>query len=124
MTCGRTTRRCGNGPDAPSCTPCCRPARRRRGPVRPAATTSPRGWPSRRSPARSPPGWMRGRFLGPRLAETLADLRFRRVLDIGGSSGVYLCALIDRQPNVRGAVFERPPVDVAARTLLAERGYT
>jgi len=35
----------------------------------------------------------------------------------------YLCALIDRQPDLRGAVFERAPVDVAARTLLAERGY-
>jgi len=65
----------------------------------------------------------RGRFLGPRLAETLADLRFHRVLDIAGSSGVCQCALIDRQPDLGGAVFERAPVDVAARTLLAERGY-
>jgi SAM-dependent methyltransferase len=64
----------------------------------------------------------RGRFLGPALATAIADLPVRRVLDIGGSSGIYVCALADRIP-VTGAVLERPPVDVAARTLLADRGY-
>jgi predicted O-methyltransferase YrrM len=57
------------------------------------------------------------------LAEAIAELSVRRVLDIGGSSGIYLCSLIDRSPGIRGAVFERSPVDVAARKLLAERGY-
>ena len=65
----------------------------------------------------------RGRFLGPRLAEVIADLPATRVLDIGGSSGIYLTALIDRDPALRGTVFERAPVDVAARTLLEHRGY-
>jgi SAM-dependent methyltransferase len=65
----------------------------------------------------------RGRFLGPRLAEAIADLPVRRVLDIGGSSGIYLCALADHLPGVHGAVFERPPIDQAARSLLNERGY-
>ena len=41
--------------------------------------------------------------------------------DIGRSSGVYACAMAARMP-VTGAVFERPPVDAAARTLLAQRG--
>ena len=63
----------------------------------------------------------RGNFLGPALADALHDLPVRRVLDIGGSSGVYACALAARMP-VTGAVFERPPVDAAARTLLAQRG--
>jgi len=65
----------------------------------------------------------RGRFLGPRLAEAIADLPVARALDIGGSSGIYLSALVDRIPGLRGAVFERSPVDGAARSLLAARGY-
>ena len=55
----------------------------------------------------------RGRFLGPALAGALHDLPARRVLDIGGGSGVYACALADRLP-VTGAVLERPPVEEAA----------
>lgn len=65
----------------------------------------------------------RGAFLAPALAAVLDDLPARRVLDVGGSSGRYACALLDRRPGARAAVFERPPVDAAARTLLAERGY-
>lgn len=65
----------------------------------------------------------RGRYLGPAMAEEIADLSPRRILDVGGSSGVYACAVVDRFPNAEAAVFERQPVDVAARTLLAERGY-
>lgn len=66
----------------------------------------------------------RGRFLGPLLADAIADLPIRRVLDVGGSSGIYSAALVDRLPDVTAAVFERSPVDVAARALLASRGYT
>lgn len=64
----------------------------------------------------------RGAFLGPALARATADLPVARVLDVGGSSGVYAAALLDRRPDASGAVFERAPVDAAARTLLAERG--
>lgn len=64
----------------------------------------------------------RGRVLGPALAEVVADLPVRRALDVGGSSGIYVSALVDRMA-VTGAVLERPPVDAAARALLAERGY-
>lgn len=65
----------------------------------------------------------RGRYLGPPLARTLDGLEMRRVLDVAGSSGVYLRALLDRRPQLRGTVFERPPVDTAARILLADAGY-
>ncbi len=65
----------------------------------------------------------RGRFLGPALAAAITDLPAHRVLDIGGSSGVYLCALVDHRPGLNGSVLERPPIDRAARTLLVERGY-
>jgi 3-hydroxy-5-methyl-1-naphthoate 3-O-methyltransferase len=63
----------------------------------------------------------RGRFLGPALARAVAELPMRRVLDIGGGSGVYLGAIAELLP-VTGAVFERAPVDTAARTLLTARG--
>jgi hypothetical protein len=65
----------------------------------------------------------RGAFLAPALAAALMDIPARRVLDIAGGSGVYACALVDRRPGLRATVFERPPVDDAARTLLADRGY-
>lgn len=65
----------------------------------------------------------RGAFLGPALASALDDLPARRILDVGGSSGVYARALVDRRPGTVASVFERSPVDVAARTLLADRGY-
>lgn len=64
----------------------------------------------------------RGAFLGPALAETVADLGFARLLDVGGSSGIYAAAMIEARPDATAAVFERRPVDEAARTLLAERG--
>jgi len=66
----------------------------------------------------------RGAFLGPALADALSDVSATRVLDIGGSSGIYACALVDRDPRIRATVLERPPVDKAARTLLADRGYS
>ena len=64
----------------------------------------------------------RGAFLGPALAVALTDLPIQRLLDVGGSSGIYTAALLEHRPDASGAVFERPPVDAAARTLLAERG--
>jgi hypothetical protein len=65
----------------------------------------------------------RGAFLAPALAEAVADLPCTALLDVGGSSGVYASAVVDRRPGARAAVFERPPVDAAARTLLRARGY-
>ncbi|MGH4027160.1 MAG: methyltransferase [Pseudonocardiaceae bacterium] len=65
----------------------------------------------------------RGAFLAPALSAALDDIALDALLDVGGSSGIYSCALLDRRPGACAAVFERPPVDVAARTLLRERGW-
>lgn len=65
----------------------------------------------------------RAAFLAPALAAVLADIPARRVLDVAGGSGAYARALVDRAPGLRATVFERPPVDAAARVLLTERGY-
>ena len=64
----------------------------------------------------------RGAFLAPALAAVLADVPVTALLDVGGSSGVYAAAVLAARPGARGAVFERPPVDTAARSLLAARG--
>lgn len=64
----------------------------------------------------------RGAFLAPRLAAAIRDLPIRAVLDVGGSSGIYATAVLETRPEARGTVFERPPVDVAARTLIDARG--
>ncbi|MGH3908964.1 MAG: methyltransferase, partial [Pseudonocardiaceae bacterium] len=65
----------------------------------------------------------RGAFLGPALAAALEDIPISALLDVGGSSGSYACSVLQRHPDARAAVFERAPVDAAARTLLAERGW-
>lgn len=65
----------------------------------------------------------RGAYLAPRLAAAVADVPLGAVLDVGGSSGVYATALLDAHPAAHGTVFERSPVDVAARTLIEARGY-
>jgi hypothetical protein len=64
----------------------------------------------------------RGAYLAPALAEVVADLPVTTLLDVGGGSGVYAAAVIADRPAAGAAVFERPPVDIAARTLLAARG--
>ena len=63
----------------------------------------------------------RGAFLGPALAGAVADVPVTRLLDIGGSSGIYAAAFIRARPDATATVFERSPVDEAARTLLEHR---
>jgi len=64
----------------------------------------------------------RGAFLAPALAAAVADVPIAALLDVGGSSGVYSAAVLADRLEARAAVLERPPVDAAARTLLAARG--
>jgi SAM-dependent methyltransferase len=66
----------------------------------------------------------RGSYLAPQLAKVLADLGATRALDIAGGSGIYACALVDAVPGLRATVLERPPVDLAAGTLIEKRGYS
>ena len=63
----------------------------------------------------------RGVHLGGALARKV-DLRDQRsLLDVGGGSGIYACALVAHHPHLRAAVFERPPVDRIAREAIAKR---
>ncbi len=64
----------------------------------------------------------RGVYLGQALAAK-ADLgQSRALLDIAGGSGIYACALAARHPELRAAVFEKPPVDRIAREAIARQG--
>jgi len=65
----------------------------------------------------------RGHYLAPAMAAALDLSGVRRVLDIGGGSGIYACALCAAHPHISAIVFDQAPVDRIARTLIAERGF-
>jgi protein-L-isoaspartate O-methyltransferase len=65
----------------------------------------------------------RGVYLAQALAGALDLGGHARVLDIGGGSGVYACALVDRFAHLRATVFEQAPVDRVAARRIAERGF-
>lgn len=65
----------------------------------------------------------RGHYLGQALAQALDLGARRRLLDIGGGSGIYACALAAGHPHIAATVLEQPPVDAIASTLIEERGY-
>jgi SAM-dependent methyltransferase len=65
----------------------------------------------------------RGVYLGAALAKKLDPRGGTRLLDIAGGSGIYACAMVARHPTLRASVFERPPVDAIARTMIQKRGF-
>ena len=66
----------------------------------------------------------RGVTLGPALAKQVPLAGRSRLLDIAGGSGIYACALVANHPQLTATVFERPPVDGIARTMVRQRGYS
>jgi predicted O-methyltransferase YrrM len=68
----------------------------------------------------------RGRVLGPGLAAALAGGQPgnppRRLLDIGGGSGVYAIAVASAFPETRATVLEASPVDGIARRTISAAG--
>jgi hypothetical protein len=65
----------------------------------------------------------RGVYLGAALAAKTDVGNRTRLLDIAGGSGIYACAIAAAHPQLSATVFERPPVDAIARTLIAKRGF-
>jgi hypothetical protein len=59
-----------------------------------------------------------------RLAQRLAPLANRSVLDVGGGSGAHLCALLERVPSARGVLVDRPFVLEQARQRIDQRGLS
>ena len=66
----------------------------------------------------------RGVLTAQALAKNLDLSAARKVLDIGGGSGIYACGLVARFPHLRASVLEKPPVDRVARRAIDERGYS
>ncbi len=64
----------------------------------------------------------RGVYLGQALAQKLDLTESRTLLDIGGGSGIYSCAMVARHRHLRATVFEKPPVDRIAREAIAKQG--
>ncbi len=66
----------------------------------------------------------RGAYLGAVMAQKLDLHGSSRLLDIAGGSGIYACALAAHHPHLSATVFERPPVDQIARTMIGKRGFS
>lgn len=65
----------------------------------------------------------RGFHLGPALARAVHLEGRTRLLDIAGGSGIYACTLVAHHSALTATVYERPPVDDIARTMIRKRGY-
>ena len=64
----------------------------------------------------------RGRVLAPALAAAVDCGRARRLLDVGGGSGVYSIALAKRFSALAATVLEAAPVDAIARRTIRAAG--
>ena len=65
----------------------------------------------------------RGVYLAQAVAKNLDCSRRKRLLDIGGGSGIYSCSLVAHHPHLTATVFEKPPVDRVCADAIARRGY-
>jgi cyclopropane fatty-acyl-phospholipid synthase-like methyltransferase len=65
----------------------------------------------------------RGRYLAQALAASVDVGAHTRLLDVGGGSGIYACAMVARYSSVTATVLEQSPVDGIARTAIGERGF-
>lgn len=65
----------------------------------------------------------RGRVLAPAVAAGLDLGTTRRLLDVGGGSGVYAIACVEAAPAVRACVLEADPVADITRRTVARAGH-
>lgn len=66
----------------------------------------------------------RGIYLAQALSKRLDLSGRKRLLDIGGGSGIYACSLVAHHTHLRAVVFEQKPVDRIAGQCISERGFT
>jgi ubiquinone/menaquinone biosynthesis C-methylase UbiE/predicted transcriptional regulator len=65
-----------------------------------------------------------GRSLSREIAAAYDSTSFRRLLDIGGGSGTYTIAFLERNPSLTGVIFDLPGVLPHAEERLKEAGYS
>jgi SAM-dependent methyltransferase len=63
----------------------------------------------------------RGAYLAPALAGSVDFSEYNRLLDIGGASGIYSAAVVQRHKHMTASVLEKPPVDKATRYSVNKR---
>jgi len=66
----------------------------------------------------------RGAYLAGGLVKALDLNGFKKVLDIGGASGIYTAALLNAFPRLTGTVFEKPPVDKVSKYSINKLGLS
>jgi 3-hydroxy-5-methyl-1-naphthoate 3-O-methyltransferase len=66
----------------------------------------------------------RGAYLAAGVVKALDLNNHKKVLDIGGASGIYTAALLNAFPHLEGTVFEKPPVDKVAAYSLKKFGMS
>jgi predicted O-methyltransferase YrrM len=66
----------------------------------------------------------RGAYLAAGVVKALDLTNYKKVLDIGGASGIYTAALLNAFPHLLGTVFEKPPVDKVAEYSLKKFGMS
>lgn len=57
----------------------------------------------------------RGAYLANGLAKAIDLTGYKKLLDIGGASGIYAYILVEKYKHLNATVFEKPPVDKVAR---------
>jgi predicted O-methyltransferase YrrM len=64
----------------------------------------------------------RAKNVAPALAATVDASQARTLLDLGGGTGIYSFALLQKNPQLRAVVFDRPEVLKVAAEMAAEYG--
>jgi len=63
----------------------------------------------------------RGAYLAPAFARSVDFSAYNRLLDIGGASGIYSVAVVQKHKHITASVLEKPPVDKATRYSVNKR---
>jgi predicted O-methyltransferase YrrM len=66
----------------------------------------------------------RGAYLANGMVKAIDLTGYKKLLDIGGASGIYSIILINKFPNLRATVFEKPPVDKVANYSINKFGLS
>jgi ubiquinone/menaquinone biosynthesis C-methylase UbiE len=66
----------------------------------------------------------RAKNVAPALAEVVDAPRCQTLLDLGGGTGIYSIALVQKNPRLRAIVFDRPDVLKVAAEFVAEYGVS
>ena len=64
----------------------------------------------------------RGAYYAKGIADNFDFSKYKSILDIGGSSGIYTASIIEHYPNLIGGVLEKSPVHKIAEISVAQKG--